>query len=341
MTKLTTSIPDNSNKKQHENKSSSLSFVKKNKKEEEEANTETADTNQLKTVTENQIAQKTIKSPEDISNWLIGFLGDDMFEQIKTNPYLQLPYTDENIELKDWLVKAIKTIFKPETIGNIGQQIQENHNKLAEINAIAQQAQQEKQQIEERLTKAQTRFEQIKNETDNAEDEKFQIEKKLRASIELSQFIDDFFDNNESKHSDIEKLVRLFKESLSNLNENLSTFLIKFGKGWMFIQAAILQFNDDEKANMKQLHQALTHLMAFISQTHIPERRPALDLVASFVSSKFSEYEFISPEQTLQVDPAIHNAQGLGSNTVKEGVSFAVIRKESRQAVIYADIKVS
>ena len=61
----------------------------------------------------------------------------------------------------------------------------------------------------------------------------------------------------------------------------------------------------------------------------------------SIYASKFEDYIFVSPEETLQLDPNIHNARGLGSTNIVEGASYAVIRRTSRQTVIYAEVKVN
>jgi hypothetical protein len=65
-----------------------------------------------------------------------------------------------------------------------------------------------------------------------------------------------------------------------------------------------------------------------------------LDLLAVACSAKFKLYKFISPEESLQVDPRIHSATALGGSTIKEGISFAVIKKDTMQTVKYAEIRV-
>ncbi len=279
-------------------------------------------------------------SAEEISNWLLSFIGESVFEQLKNNPYLQLPYSEPSNTLKEWLEKALKTIFTLDQIKIIGEQIIQNQNTSGQAESANQKAISEKAALEERLNKADLRFAQMQNELEDAEAEKFKIKKEIQSSISLSKLINEFFMEDGVEPEETKKITSLLRESLENKDENLSVFVTRFSKGWFYVKATMDQLRGEEKEKMEQMHNALTFLLTSISGVYLPERRPLLDAVAKLVSSKFTEYDFVSPEQTLQIDPQIHNAGGLGNAMIKEGTTFAVVRRQTRQAVKYADIKV-
>jgi hypothetical protein len=343
MTKLTKSVNKEDETSQNE-VSSQNSFtlsqkIQKDTVQETENKQETTSISQ--TIATEKVTISSTSSAEEIANWLLSFIGDGVFEQLKKNPYLQLPYTEANITIKEWLEKALKTIFPLEYIQKIGEQIQQNQSKFGQIEGDVQKAMNEKTQMEEKLNKANLRFEQMQNQLDEIESEKFKIKKETQNSLPLTKLINEFFKEEGVESEEIKRIIQLLNESLQNQDENLSTFIARFSKGWLYVKSTLDQLKGEEKDKMEQTHAALTMLLKYISGIYIPERRPLLDVVAKFVSRIFEGYDFISPEQTLQIDPAIHNAGGLGNAMIKEGITFAVIRKQSRQAVKYADIKVS
>jgi len=288
------------------------------------------------TVQTDKVKISSSSSVEEIANWLLSFIGNDVFEGLKNNPYLQLPYAEPDITLKGWLEKALKTIFPAEHIQKIGEQILLNQN----TSGVAENVAKEKAALEERLNKANLRFEQMKNELENADDEKFRIKKELQNTLPLIKFIEEYYQDDANEHEEIRKIMNLLKETLDNKDDSIPVFVIRFSKGWTMLKNSVEIMKGEEKDKMEMVHTSLTALLKSISGLFLPERRPLLDIVAKFVSSKFQEYDFISPEQTLQIDPQIHNAGGLGSALIKEGITFAVIRKTSRQSVKYADIRV-
>ncbi len=332
MPKLTFSVnKEDENKKEIRN-TGTLSVTKKTIKPSEIPNTTSTKVNPD---TEIQISVNTV---EDISAWFINSIGEKVFENVKNNEYLQLPYTEnENLNTKDWLAKALKTLFSKEQIKEIGNQISQGNKNTGKLQEKEEQLELEKQQFEERMLKINTRFERLKEEVEEAESEKHRIEKEMQSSLSLNKLIPIFFKGEEDspKHK---QLRNLLNDAIDNADKNTGIFIAKFGKAWTILNTALNNLSEDEKENMELVHKATIEMLEQIADTHISERRPLLDMVADIISDSFNEYEFVSPEQTLQLDPAIHNAKGLGTASIKEGLSFAVIRKESRQAVKYADI---
>lgn len=346
MTKLSKSVNKNEeDNKNEEQNSSSLSISKKINKENTENNTDTKDenTSQLSQKSENKTTKKEFKSSsvEDIAEWLVGLIGDGVFNQLKENPYLQLPYTDSDLDIKGWLSKAIKTIFTQENIQNIGTSIQNNNSRLIELEQVVLDAEKAKAEIDDKIEKYNQKFQQIKSEMDELEEEKFDIQKELNTALPLSTLINEVYRDPGNESQNHKKLITMLNDSLENTDEkDLSLFVIRFSKGWMYLKSNLDELGEDEKENLEKVHKALSMFLSFISGIFIAERRPLLDIIAKICSDYFSEYDFISPEQTLQVDPDIHNAEGVGNARIKEGISFAVVRKETRKAVKYADIRV-
>ena len=336
MPKLSKSINKDNEKKKKENEQSNWSLSKKVEKEN----------NTNENINENQQDTKisTIKngtkinsgaSINEITEWLISLTGDGVFEQLKTNPYLQLPYTSDDITTKEWLAKAIKTIFTQENIKNIGTQIYTNHLKITELQQVAQKAEAEKIAFKEKFNQ---KFQAIKSEIGEAEDDKYELEKQLHSAIPISLLINEFYRDPEDHSEELKKLISTLQDALKDKDDKIAKFIMRFSKGYLYLKSTFEQLSDNEKDNLDKIHNALTVLLSNISNTHIAERRPLLDIIAKICSNKFSEYDIISPEQTLQLDPEIHDASGKGSATIKEGVTFAVVRKKSRKAVIYADV---
>ncbi len=92
--------------------------------------------------------------------------------------------------------------------------------------------------------------------------------------------------------------------------------------------------------NMEMVSAALTNLLASLSGLHIVNRREVLDGIGRICSDHSDNILFISPESSLVVDPAIHNVKALHGTTVKEGLSYAILRRDSRQTIKLADITV-
>ncbi len=340
MPKLTAKINKENDSQTNGKENVSLSIKQTVKKDEPQTNFHTPTLSEIKETVKSTKTVSNIESADEISVWLINFIGKDIFEQLKENPHFQLPYTQENVDMETWLVKALKTIFPAESIKNIGQQIQDYQSKITEATNMAQSALSEKTIAEENLGKAMKRIAEKQDEIDDIESDKHRLKKQMQATVQIETLIEEFFENP-NRDTKIAQLKSLLHESLDNLDDMVSKFVLGFSKGWFLVQNTIERLGTDEKQNMESIHASLTKLLQNISDKFIPQRRPLLDIVAEIVSEKFDGYLFVSPEQTLQIDPAMHNVQRAGSTTVREGVTFAVLRKETKKAVKYAEIIVA
>lgn len=345
MTKLTKSVNTNNDNNNNENSSLSFSLSKKVEKNNENINQQEINSTQIIQTIDGEKKQTTkitsVSSVEDITKWFIGLIGNDIFTQLKNNEYLQLPYTDEEITINQWLEKAIKTLFPQESIQKIASQIQANQQYISKLEQAASQIEEEKLKMEEKFKQYNLKFQELKSQIDDAEDEKHRIKSEFNSTIPINLFISEFYRDPDDHSEELKKLISIINEALQDKDDNISKFIVKFSKGWAFLKSTFSQLKEDEKENMEKVHASLTVFLSFISGSFIPERRPLLDIIAKICSQKFTGYDFISPEQTLNLDPEIHNITGAGSGKIKEGISFAVVRKESRKAVKYADVKIS
>jgi len=101
-----------------------------------------------------------------------------------------------------------------------------------------------------------------------------------------------------------------------------------------------LQKEGEEEEKMEILHTALTRVLEALTGLYIPQRRAVLEQLAKLCNSRVSDYLFISPEESKEIDLRIHNAASIGGNQILEGRTFAVVNRSSYQTVKYAEIEV-
>ncbi len=268
-------------------------------------------------------------SAEEITHWFVTFFGEDVFNHVKENPNFNMPFTEDGISTEEWLNKALKTVFTLEDIRKMGQTIKEKYyNVVSDLDEI--------RHIKNDYRKVKRELDDINDDYEVTRSKKKKLEKEIKHMLPGEPILDAFFDD-EGKTSEI---GRILKESLQNPSDEPAEFIIAFLKGWKDFAGLLEKAGDDEKENIDIAQDAGRSLLKSISGKYMPERRALLDAVADYLNTYFNDFIFISPEQSLQIDPSIHNAKGVGGSRIKEGVSFAVLRKDNKQTYYYADIKV-
>lgn len=339
MAKLSLSLSGD-NKESEQTKSASTSKLSLTKKVTEETVTDSgaSSTSSLSQKIENQHAACSDPTAQSagIANWLISTLGKDVFDELMANPNLKLPYMDENFSTEQWLERIVKTLFSQDTISRISGKLTAPTSASADIESLV------KQKMEEKVAKYNDRFQEMRNKMEALEGEKAEVTARLNKSLQLSRFVAEVFRDPGNESEAQKRIIQTINDALEHTNDdNISTFVLRFAKGWLGLKSQIEIIKpDSEKENMESVYATLTKMLAYISGCYISERRTILDLVAKHVNEYFSDYDFVSPEQTLNVDPEIHNASGIGSASIKEGSSFAVVRRDTKKTVKYADIKV-
>ena len=277
---------------------------------------------------------------DDVAKWLIAQFGEDIFNELLKNPNLKLPYADEDITAESWLERGIKTLFTQENIAhiykvtaNIGQS-----NADANIDAVVD------ERMAQKVEKYNAKFQELRSNMEDLEGEKAELQSRLNKTLEADAFVKTIFRSADGETDAQKRIARTLEDAIGQGGDDaLPSFVTKFAKGWAPLQYVLQTSADlaDDKAKLDAVYPALTNLLACISGCYVTDRRMVLELVAKHCNEFFSDYDFISPEQTLNADPDIHNATGLGNAQIREGVSFCVVRRDTKKTVKYADVKVN
>jgi hypothetical protein len=269
-----------------------------------------------------------------IAALLLESFGKEAFERIRSEGSFMVPFTDEQTSLEVWTGQCIRMLFKAEEISALALNFSRWLEQKESATALLKQ---EILTLKERLEIGAERIRAMENDYVIADSERQQLRKELLSSISAVYFIDRFL--LQSTSPEAAKIAGLLKEEMERPGEDFPHFVTGFTDGWMTLLTAISSAADDE-SGMEAVHLALTGLLEKIAGRGITARRAILEIVAGLCSAKFKLFKFISPEESLQVDPRIHSATALGGSTIREGVSFAVIRKDTMQTVKYAEIRV-
>ena len=318
--------------------SSKLSLTKKVVHEETPSGVSNSAASLSQKVETGRIAADPVAQSEAVSSWLVNKFGSEVFEELINNPNLQMPYTEENLSTEKWVERVVKTLFSQETILKISSKLSSQTVENADVDKIVA------EKLSEKTSKYNERFQQMRAEMEQIEGEKAAVEAQLNKAIPLQQFVDVNFKNLDGETQPQKRIRQTINEAVEqSRDENLPAFVMKFAKGFSALNYVLKRTTENtestEKDKLEVVYPALTELLACVSGSYISERRTLLDLVAKHCNEFFTEYDFISPEQTLNVDPEIHNASGAGNGSIKEGSSFAVVRRDTKKTVKYADIK--
>jgi len=227
--------------------------------------------------------------------------------------------------------KIIAKIITEKIINTISETANETNKKYDELFAKLN-------ETKEKQSKQEIQIKNLVAQVDDAEEQIYKTEKKYADTIAVVDLVNEFV-LSEIQTTQTREIAKMLIEAYKNGKKQGVKFVLNFINGFSLVEKAILKLGEDEKENIDILNEATKQLMQQISGTSSAERRPILDKIANLCNSYLFTYDFISPEQTLQIDPAIHNAEGLGGTVIKEGLSFAVVRRETRKAVFFAEIR--
>lgn len=330
MAKISKTFDQNEEKNGQLNNEQPKNLASISKKIESENNTNSVPNSQEQSIlTENTIVAKNL-TIEDIAPWLIDNLGEALFKNLKNNPNFTIPYAEENINTIEWLQRAIKTIFTLEDLQAALQNLQ------GKISSSTKSFNDTNNQLNAELERSKKELISLKEDLEVAQSKKNKAEKKAKGALPGMLILDIIFGENK----DAAPIREQLEKAIEQPSDEFAPFIAGFAQGWIALSQAISQCADDEPRNIDTIQNALRKLLEKISGKHIAERRTLLDATATYVNRLFTNFEFISPEQSLQVDPSIHNAKGVGGSRIKEGISFAVIRKANRQTYQFAEIVV-
>ena len=279
---------------------------------------------------------------DDVARWLIAQFGEDLFNELLKNPNLKLPYADEDITAESWLERGIKTLFTQDNIAHIykvtANMGQSNGASDANIDAIVD------ERMAQKVEKYNAKFQELRSNMEDLEGEKAELQSRLNKTLEADAFVKTIFRSADGETDAQKRIARMLEDAIGQGGDDgLPSFVTRLAKGWAALQY-VLQTSaeiSDDKEKLEVVYPALTNLLACISGCYVTDRRMVLELVAKHCNEFFSDYDFISPEQTLNADPDIHNATGLGNAQIREGVTFCVVRRDTKKTVKYADVKVN
>jgi hypothetical protein len=267
-----------------------------------------------------------------LATYLEAWLGTDALLRLRQTA--NLPYTDDLPTPADWLARALSTLFSLDDLQHLAQkladqQLEARKPLLLELDACHA----ELDGLEKTQAATQQLLEQAQAGRERAEVDLHRLRRETAPLLPARPLLELLF------LRDDERAIRqLLLEAADAAAPDLGTFVAAFGPAWQRLRDVPSQFGTDPTDNLRRLHAALTQLLTDLAGHTLPQRRPLLDAVAQWASAHLPDYLVVSPEESLQVDPAIHNAQGIGGSTVAEGRSFAVLRRHSRTVVLYADI---
>ena len=277
---------------------------------------------------------------DDVAKWLIAQFGEDLFNELLKNPNLKLPYAEDDITAESWLERGIKTLFTQENIAhiykvtaNIGQS-----NADANIDAVVD------ERMAQKVEKYNAKFQELRSNMEDLEGEKAELQSRLNKTLEADAFVKTIFRSADGETDAQKRIARTLEDAIGQGGDDaLPSFVTRLAKGWSSLQYVLQTSAEigDDKEKLEVVYPALTNLLTCISGCYVTDRRMVLELVAKHCNEFFSDYDFISPEQTLNADPDIHNATGLGNAQIREGVTFCVVRRDTKKTVKYADVKVN
>ena len=274
-----------------------------------------------------------IKSDKYLTNWLLSKIGEKSIQKIQGNPNFLLPYTEKDMLPAQWLNRAIKTLLKTNDLTEIAADIRKKEDEIGdylkslkvEINEITSLNDQLKKQ-NERLIKER---EDLKATTHS-------LQKRLRQSVSAKELIQRFFDKDEKAAG----VVHLLNEAVDSAESGFSSFFPLFLNSWDELKTTLDILPEKETNKLEMLDKTLESLLTNLSNQFIPQRRALLEAIARIASEPLDNFTFISPEETLRINPEIHDVKGAGGDRIKEGRSFAIIRRKNGQIYKYAKVEV-
>ena len=269
-----------------------------------------------------------------LASVLLDLFGSEGLERLKNSDAFQVPFTDDTSDLRTWMINALRMLFKP---AELEEMVMHQKKWQKQWDEKTRKLEEEKETLEKELQAREDQKRQLEDDYLQADSERKQLRKDLLSGIPATSLINMIIKKGRSEDAD--RIAALLKEEAGNPSQGFVPFLLGFLEHWSIFITAIENCTDDEDG-MEKLHGVLSGLLEKISGTTIPQRRPILEIVAGMCSEKFTNYKFISPEGSLQVDPRIHAATALGGSTIKEGITFVVIKKDNMQTVKYAEIRV-
>ena len=264
----------------------------------------------------------------DIGNWLIAnVFSEEVINNLKNNLYVSVPHTDINSTPSRWLNMFIKSYLSQDDIYKVINTITKYKNISNKYKDSYEESLIEKENLEKENKSLIESLDLEKNKV-------FRVKKRLEQMVNLSKFIEYSFENVK----DSDNIQMLLNDALNGDSDNLDEFIIPFSIHCQNILLLRKYIRNDLELDIELYLDEIKILLASISNQYIPQRKKLLEELAIIISKIFSDVKFVSPEEYTFIDPSIHNIPNSGGQKVIEGISFAVVKNETGQTIIYADI---
>ena len=257
----------------------------------------------------------------DIGNWLIvNVFSEEVINNLKNSLYVSVPHADINSTPSIWLNMLIKSYLSQDDIYKVINTITKYKDSYEESLIEKENLEKENKSLIESL--------------DLGKNKVFRVKKRLEQMVNLSKFIEYSFENVK----DSDNIQMLLNDALNGDSDNLDEFIIPFSIHCQNILLLRKYIRNDLELDIELYLNEIKILLASISNQYIPQRKKLLEELAIIISKIFSDVKFVSPEEYTFIDPSIHNIPNSGGQKVIEGISFAVVKNETSQTIIYADI---
>lgn len=304
-----------------------VSILKKNKPLEDRI--EQSDSSNNNIVKNTITTQTKMSANQDIGKWLIDKITSERsIKNLQDNLLVPIANVEKDSKADEWLNMLIKSYFTKEDVGILASNIRKIENEKQEIFDTIEKLNKNNEILQKTLNEAQENVEKEKNRS-------FKLQKKIDQMMHMKDFIEYNFENVEGS----EKIKQLLLEATKSDSEHLEDFIIPFAINSQNIIMVKKYMKNNEDSDLNMFMDEIKILLKSISGKYIPQRKELLEELAKTISRNFEELEFISPEEYTYVEPKLHNIPTGGGQKVIEGKSFAVIKAETKQTIIYADIE--
>jgi hypothetical protein len=275
---------------------------------------------------------------EDLARRLVALAGRETFAALVANPRLRVPLPDADDDdtvpsPESWVGGVLRSFMTVEGLDQLQSGLRHS------LGAIQRRADEEaalRQRAEADLVERDQKILALERRLSDTNVQQHRAKEALHRTLPIMPLIEQTF-GSDARAVDVRSTLR---GALDQPSEVLGPFVAGFCLGWIEVRLGLADGGGevDETARVERAGAALRSLLVRLSGLYVPERREILHSVGAYVSAYFLEHDFVSPEDWRNVDPAVHNAGGVGGHSIKEGVSFAVLRRGNRQTVLHADI---
>lgn len=264
---------------------------------------------------------------ELVAKVIIKIIGREPLENLKSNENFSFSILSDSKNLTDWVVLALKTFFTLEDIKVLSGSILNHRYSYKESMILI------KKKFIDSIVEDKKKIDLLSKDIASKKCEISKLNNSLRKSLPLKKLVNSFIDDSPLN----KKLISILNELIEEPSSDSSDFCLGLISGWSVFQKSLSE-NIDENKKIHNINSSLSLILENISEKYISQRRDILKELANISNSYLVEYEFVSPEHTLTIDPTLHNVSGLGGTEIKEGISYSVIRSDTRKTVVYADV---